>query len=149
MPNPLANDLRSLVSAAEVPLRSLSDAEVDAPRGGGAWTKRQILGHLIDSSAANHQRFVRAQFEDELRFPPYDAPAWVVVERYDAASWQLLVDLWVAYARLLAHILDVMPQSQLSTPVWVDWFGELRPISLSEVVDAYLDHVRHHLAQLT
>jgi hypothetical protein len=148
MKSSLADDLRSLVSAAEVPLRSIGDAEVDAFRGEGAWTKRQILGHLIDSTAANHQRFVRAQFEDELRFPPYDAPGWVVVERYDSAPWPLLVDAWVAYARLLAHILDVMPQAQLSTPVWVDWYGEPRPISLREVVDAYLDHVRHHLAQL-
>ncbi|MBS3975034.1 MAG: DinB family protein [Actinobacteria bacterium] len=143
-----ADELRLLVSVAEAPLRVLDDADVDAFRGDGAWTKRQILGHLVDSTATNHQRFVRAQFEDELHFPPYDAPGWVVVERYDLASWSLLIDVWVAYARLLGHILDVMPEPQLATPVWVDWYGEPKPITLSEVIDAYLDHVRHHLAQL-
>lgn len=28
------------------------------------WSKKEIIGHLIDSAANNHQRFVRAQFED-------------------------------------------------------------------------------------
>lgn len=27
------------------------------------WSKKEILGHLIDSATNNHQRFVRAQFE--------------------------------------------------------------------------------------
>lgn len=27
------------------------------------WSKKQILGHLIDSAANNHQRFVRIQYE--------------------------------------------------------------------------------------
>lgn len=27
------------------------------------WSKKEILGHLIDSATNNHQRFVRGQFE--------------------------------------------------------------------------------------
>lgn len=29
------------------------------------WSKKQILGHLIDSAANNHQRFIRIQYEQE------------------------------------------------------------------------------------
>jgi hypothetical protein len=144
----LADQLRSLVADARDGLLTLTDEQVDASRGEGAWTRRQILGHVIDSTAANHQRFVRAQFGDELRFPPYDAPGWVTVERYDLAAWPLLVELWASYAQLLGHILDVMPAAQLATPVWVDWYGDPKPISLQAVAEAYLEHVRHHLAQL-
>ena len=28
------------------------------------WSKKEILGHLIDSATNNHQRFIRAQFEN-------------------------------------------------------------------------------------
>ena len=143
-----AGQIRDLVSASREALLALSDEHVDSSRGEGAWTRRQILGHLIDSTAANHQRFVRAQYEDELRFPAYDAPGWVVTERWDIASWRLLVEAWTSYALLLAHILDVMPQAQLETPVWVDWYGEPTAIPLNAVAEAYVDHVRHHLAQL-
>ena len=34
----------------------------------GKWSRKQVLGHLIDSASNNHQRFVRAQEGDELRF---------------------------------------------------------------------------------
>lgn len=27
------------------------------------WSKKEIIGHLIDSATNNHQRFVRGQFE--------------------------------------------------------------------------------------
>ena len=145
----LACELTQLLVGARDGLLALLESDVDAPRGDGAWTKRQILGHLIDSTAANHQRFVRAQFTDELRFPPYDAPGWVVVERYEVANWPLLVDLFVAYASFLAHVLSVMPDDQLATPCWVDWYGDPQPIPLSQVASEYLDHVRRHLGQLT
>jgi hypothetical protein len=148
VPHPLATQLRQLTTDAESDLRRLADADTHTPRSPGAWSKRQILGHLIDSTAANHQRFVRAQFTDELRFPTYDAPGWVDVQHYDIAEWGPLVDLFVSYSTHLAYVLEVMPDSALDTPCWVDWFGEPRPISLREVVDGYLEHVRGHLAQI-
>jgi hypothetical protein len=148
LPQELADELRSIVASAQDDLRRLIDDDVAKPRSEGAWSKRQILGHLIDSTAANHQRLVRAQFTDELRFPQYDAPAWVDVQRYDLAKWELLVDLWVSYASHLAHVLAVIPEESLDTPVWVDWYGDLRPISLRAVVDAYFEHVHGHLKQI-
>jgi hypothetical protein len=30
----------------------------------GKWSKKEIPGHLVDSANNNHQRFLRAQFED-------------------------------------------------------------------------------------
>jgi len=42
------------------------------------WSPGEIIGHLIDSASNNHQRFVRAQFQDNLVFSGYDQNAWVV-----------------------------------------------------------------------
>jgi hypothetical protein len=53
-------------------LRRLSPVDAVAPRGEGKWTKIEILGHLVDSAANNHQRFVRAQESSgEFAFPGY------------------------------------------------------------------------------
>jgi hypothetical protein len=41
----------------------------------GKWSKKQIIGHLIDSATNNHQRFVRAQFETRPRIY-YDQNKW-------------------------------------------------------------------------
>lgn len=47
-------------------------------------TIKQILGHLIDSAANNHQRMVRLQYNDKLDFPDYqqDNDLWIALQDY-------------------------------------------------------------------
>jgi len=135
-----------MVEAAERELRALSQRDVREPRKQGGWSKLEILGHLIDSAANNHQRFVRVQFVDALAFPDYQQEAWVACQDYRSREWSELVDLWVAYNRHLAYVLDVMPVAKLDTPCRV---GESQAIPLRELVGQYMAHMRHHLAQLS
>src|SRR5229473_1548246 len=48
-----------------------------AERPEGKWSRKEILGHLIDSAANNHQRFVRLQHEEMLVYPSYRGDEWV------------------------------------------------------------------------
>ncbi|MGQ0827780.1 MAG: hypothetical protein ACT4ON_05245 [Bacteroidota bacterium] len=48
----------------------------------GKWSKKEILGHLIDSATNNHQRFVRAQFENIPQIS-YDQNNWNACSRYN------------------------------------------------------------------
>ena len=144
----LADRLDHLTETAVADLRQLEAAGVSVPRSPGAWSRLEILGHLIDSAANNHQRFVRAQQVDELRFPAYDPPAWVAAQRYSECDWDGLVDLWSAYNRHLVHVLRAVPDDQMDTPCWVDWHDEPTAIPLRAVVDAYLVHTSDHLKQL-
>jgi len=57
------------------------------------WSPKEIIGHLIDSASNNHQRFVRAQFTDELIFAGYEQEGWVRVQDYQGRagrSWYYL-----------------------------------------------------------
>ena len=60
----LASALRAEVERASALFRGWSEADVTRNRGAGKWVRKEILGHLIDSAASNHQRFVRAQFSN-------------------------------------------------------------------------------------
>jgi len=142
----LANDLRQMVESAEGGLRRLSPRDVSEPRKPGGWSKLEILGHLIDSASNNHQRFVRVQFSNALAFPDYKQEVWVACQDYRSREWSQLLDLWVAYNRHLAHVLEVVPAAKLDTPCRV---GESQAIPLRELVGQYLAHMRHHLAQLS
>src|SRR5258707_11286348 len=82
----------------------------------GGWSAQQILGHLIDSAANNHQRFVRAQFTDHLEFPGYDQEQWVLAQHYQAEPWPRLLDLWLAYNRHLAHVVSGISAEVLRLP---------------------------------
>jgi hypothetical protein len=111
----------------------------------GGWSRKQVLGHLIDSASNNHQRFVRAAQQESLDFPAYDQEGNVRVQEPQEADWPLLVTLWAAYNRYLAHIIARLPASKLGT---VCRIGTGKPVTLGFVATDYLTHLVHHLSQI-
>ena len=139
-----ARDLLRIVAACEP--RFLAMPEEDAGRSAGpeTWSRKQILGHLIDSAANNHQRFIRLQATPELRFPGYEQNDWVRLNRYAARPWRELVTLWAAYNRHLAEVIEHMaPEALRHTWVW-----EEGCYTLEFVATDYVTHLRHHVEQI-
>jgi hypothetical protein len=141
----LAGALRDEVTQAVARFRKWSDAEASADRGPGKWVKKEILGHLIDSAANNHQRFVRAQLVNPFAWPGYEQTSWVALQRYRERPWLELVDLWLALNGHVAAVIESVPADQLSIPCTI---GDHKPESLEWWMRDYLRHLKHHLAQL-
>ncbi len=106
----LSTRLKELIVRSERDFSGISETEASVPAIEGGWSRKQILGHLIDSASNNHQRFVRAQLQDELRWPGYDQSGCVRVQRYQDARWSDLLGFWAAYNRFLAHVLAGVPE---------------------------------------
>jgi hypothetical protein len=68
MTDSLADELVRTVGMAAADLRTLDDTAAIAKQKPDAWSIKEIVGHLIDSAANNHQRLVRAQQGSELVF---------------------------------------------------------------------------------
>lgn len=141
----IAERLLSVLSAVEPRLRSLNEARASAPRAAGKWSPKQILGHLIDSAANNHHRFVRGQSEAVVRMPSYAQEHWVASQRHGQRPWNDLVELWHSYNRHLAHVIAGIPESRRSVPVEI---GADPPVTLSWVAMDYVGHIQHHLRQI-
>jgi hypothetical protein len=109
------------------------------------WSKKEILGHLIDSAANNHQRFVRAQSSPLLEFPPYEQQFWVAAQSYNTEPWPDLVNLWLLLNRHLLHVMKAMPVAVLSHQCVI---GGRPAVTLEALAAAYLRHVDLHLSQL-
>lgn len=144
----IASALEAVFDRAGRQLQETSPEGIDGARPSGAWSSRQILGHLIDSAANNHHRFVRIQYVDSLEFPAYDQREWVASQHYEDCDWADLVQLWIAYNRHLVHVLRAMPDAQLAKPCLVVSDEESAPLLLGDVAESYIEHMRHHLAQL-
>ena len=140
-----ASRLLAQVADAERELRALSDRDAMQPRANGKWSPKEILGHLIDSAANNHQRFVRAQETDSLALPGYAQEHWVNVQRYRHRPWDEIITLWSAYNRHLAHVVASIPETRRNSLCRI---GSNDPVTLSFVALDYVGHVQHHLRQI-
>ena len=141
----LSVELLRVVNSAEEILRRVSAEESSAPILAGGWSRRQVIGHLIDSASNNHQRFVRASLQDSLEFPNYDQNGWARVQAREEADWPLLVALWANYNRYLAHVIARLPLAKLEVSCRI---GENEPITLKLLAEDYLRHMVHHLGQI-
>jgi hypothetical protein len=141
----LSEKLISAIDAAEPRLRKVSEAESEKPVLSGGWSRKQVLGHLIDSASNNHQRFVRAALQSSLDFPGYEQDENIRLQAPQQADWLLLISLWAAYNRYLAHIIARLPASKLETPCRI---GSGAPVTLKFLATDYLTHLLHHLTQI-
>jgi hypothetical protein len=140
-----ADTLRALVQRESIRLRGISEKEASAPRAPGKWSRKEALGHLVDSALNNHQRFVRAQAVDALAFPGYSQDEWVRSQGYVDEAWLDLVTLWETINRHLAHVVARIPAAKLSVPCRI---GSGAVMTLDALVVDYLRHVNHHLEQI-
>ena len=140
-----ANQIRRTVDEASAAMVRMKSDEVSLRRRPDGWSKKEILGHLIDSAANNHQRFVRASYHAAASFPTYDQNAWVRIQQYHASEWAGLVTLWSAFNRHLSDVIDRIPEDAKSSPCNV---GKAEPVTLEFVVTDYLRHLQHHVSQI-
>ena len=148
-------DFEQTVRNATARLNGLSDEQASAKTDDG-WSRKETVGHLIDSAANNHQRFVRGQFTDDLVFPGYEGDQWVSAQKYSEASWPDLIQLWSSYNLHLLRVVSSIPADVLTKPrekhsldqIAFKLVDKNRPATLEYVIRDYVDHLRHHLDQI-
>ncbi len=153
--NTLASELVQMVDRAADQLRARPEAQTDRAID-GQWSAKQILGHLIDSAANNHQRFVRAQFTTDLVFQGYAQEDWIRVQFYADEPWSAMIDFWQLYNLHLAHVIAHIPAetlSRLRQPHTLDkiaWqtIPADQPATLEYLIRDYLGHLQDHLKQI-
>ncbi|MBL8208304.1 MAG: DinB family protein [Blastocatellia bacterium] len=133
------------IQTAYVRLVQITEAESEQFPAPGKWSKKQILGHLIDSAANNHQRFVRVQLTNGLSLLGYTQNDWVAVQQYQSASWGDLLTLWKSYNQHLLHVMKNIPTEKLPHTFRID---ESEEVTLGYWMEDYVQHLQHHLQQI-
>jgi len=136
MDDAFLDDFRRTITDAAERLLLCSDADASRPLAPGKWSKKEVIGHLIDSAANNHARFVRAQLQDDLVFDDYDQARWVEVQRYRERPWADLVRLWHAYNLHIASVMESADAAVVARP------------PLDYLMPDYVAHLKHHLRQI-
>src|SRR5438874_10923969 len=113
---PYVAELLAIIDRTVPRLTALGDEASARRPSPGKWSPREIIGHLIDSASNNHQRFVRAQFQDDLVFSGYEQDRWVSVQQYRDAPWDELIALWRNFNLHIARIMDAVPKDERDRP---------------------------------
>jgi hypothetical protein len=149
-------DFRRTVEGAADALLALTDAQSERRPAPGKWSAKEVVGHLIDSAANNHQRFVRAQFQDDLVFPGYAQEEWNAAQHYREEPWPRLVELWRLYNLHLLRVVSHIKEEELRRPRHphtlhrIAWklVPEGEPATLEYLIRDYIEHLKHHLGQI-
>lgn len=119
------------------------------------WNEKEILGHLVDSAANNHQRFIRGQFQDNLIFMGYNQNEWVTASQYNKADWNILIQFWKNYNLLLIHIIgemseDILHKNRKNNLEQIGWkeYIAVDELTMYDLIIDYFDHLEHHINQI-
>jgi hypothetical protein len=135
--------LQTLTSDLPPLMLAMTDEEFNARPAPGKWSKKEILGHLIDSASNNHQRFVRIQYQHEP-YVVYHQNEWVNIQDYQGEPRELVISLWQAYNRHIAHIITRIPEERYER-TGNTGKEEKNIVTLKWLVEDYLAHMEHHL----
>jgi len=141
----VAAELRSIAGSFSKELLAADPKAAARRPAPGTWAPKEVLGHLIDSAANNHQRFVRAQQGDALMIAGYEQNHWVNSQGYIDADWAHLVALWTHLNLHLADVISRIPSGKYPVKVTI---GGDSPVTLELVIVDYLRHLNHHMAQI-
>ena len=108
------------------------------------WSKKEILGHLIDSAVNNHQRFVRIQFEDTPAIT-YNQDNWNDHSYHNQMDLNHLIKFWELYNRHLVELIKLIPEEMLLRESKTD---DEKIVTLEWLIDDYVHHLEHHLKQI-
>ena len=141
----IAEDLRGTIAAAVPLLEGITDGDASLPATVGKWSRKEILGHLIDSACNNQQKFVRTMAQPHLDFVGYEQNHWVGSQKYNEADWSGLISFWHAYNLHLAHIIENTDPALLANSITV---GDHGTFTLEFIMGDYVEHMKHHLLQI-
>jgi hypothetical protein len=110
------------------------------------WSKKEILGHLIDSAMNNLRRVIVSQYKQNDKIY-YLQDEWVKSQNYQQANVEELIMLWVLINKQFARAIENIPVEKLSNTC--DTGRQQEEIhSVRFLIDDYIVHLKHHLDQI-
>jgi DinB superfamily len=110
------------------------------------WSKKEIIGHLIDSAQINLQRFIRCTYEENFKLI-YEQNEWVAAAHYQDADIKELLDLWILLNRQIMRVLSDYPADRLGAVCDNDK-NATQLHTVEWLAADYVRHMQHHLGQV-
>lgn len=138
-------DLRNAIEENYSILKKINELDF-SKKSSDKWSKKEELGHLIDSALNNIQRFIRVQYEENAHII-YNQDKWTNVSNYHQRNSIALIELWYLLNQHIIAILENMDaqfyEKQMSTSIDV-----YTKNSILFIANDYVEHLNHHLKNI-
>lgn len=139
--------LQTYLKQVPLALQAVTDEEW-ADKRPGKWSRKEQVGHLIDSALNNLKRFTDAQAsEGAYVVQRYEQDHLVRVNQYQALPVAHLLSLWISLNQQILYVVGAIPETTLARPVVIDPAHE-SAYTLGWLIDDYVCHLEHHLLTL-
>ncbi len=141
--NTAIKDLQSQLKEAKAYYLQCPSDELLYRRAEGKWSKKEILGHLIDSAIHNLQRFTEIQvMEKPYILRKYLQNELVVANNYQEAELQDLLNVWLSLNKRIEHLMQMQTEETLAYEIVI---VDEAKFDLRFLMSDYVEHMAHHL----
>lgn len=141
------NEILHLVNQAMIDFENISDKAWNDKPQPLKWSKKELLGHLVDSAVNNIRRLVVGQYEQGVKII-YHQDEWVNFQGYQDATITEVIMLWKLLNYQISRVIENIPEEKLQNSCDTGK-GIIEMHTLSFFIDDYLVHLKYHLNQLT
>jgi hypothetical protein len=138
----IAAELETFIGQHLGPLQAVPEDEMRYKPSPSKWSKKEIMGHLVDSAQNNIRRFVVARYDQEPHIV-YNQDQWVSLACYQQYELPDLVHLWWLLNKHLVFILKKMEPGMAQRPCRTEGLH-----TLEWLAGDYIKHLRHHVHQV-
>ena len=140
------NKLEQLLERGMEYLTQSSESEMNQKISVEKWSKKEILGHLIDSGINNLQRFTEIQFENKpYRIRKYNQDELVKANDYQNSETKEIVGFWNSINNRILNLIKKQTEKTLNYKIELekDNTSDLRFLTKD-----YVEHLEYHLKQI-
>lgn len=143
----LIRNLEYLISEVSKYVSETSNEILSEKTNPEKWSKKEILGHLIDSGINNLQRFTEIQFNEKpYRLKSYNQNELVKANRYQGVESDEILILFQAINRRIIYIINAQTEESLEYKIVTD-NGTF--FNLKCLIEDYVIHFEYHTKQIT
>ena len=140
--NSIVSELQTMIDEHIQGIHSIPDSDLEYKLSPGKWSKKEIVGHMIDSAQNNIRRFIVAQYEDKPSIR-YDQDKWVAISGYQHYDRTDLINLWYLLNKHICQVLKNMKPEMFKRECQTEKMHDLEWLA-----NDYTRHLRHHLHQV-
>jgi hypothetical protein len=141
----VANELESIVIRFTDRFEEISESNFSAKPNAAKWSKKEVVGHLIDSAENNLRRFICGQYETPPPKIKYDQNFWVTANQYQESNSLDVIQNWRVINLKICQVLRQMPAENYTRTCD---FGDGKFLTLEWLAVDYVKHLKHHINQV-